>query len=74
MGEFMNTALRQNLQGRLAMTFSLGQALVMLELPQAELSTWLLAEIEKNPLLELDSLSSSLPFKDVSQIEAPKTL
>ena len=56
------------------MTFSLGQALVMLELPQAELSTWLLAEIEKNPLLELDSLSPSLTFKDVAQIEAPKTL
>src|SRR5579871_1511333 len=74
MGEFMKTALRQNLQGRLAMTFSLGQALAMLELPQAELSTWLLAEIEKNPLLELDSLSPSLPFKDVAQIEAPKTL
>lgn len=48
----------------------------MLELPQAELSTWLFSEIEKNPLLELDSFPSSSLYslKDPSQIEAPKIL
>ncbi len=72
MGRFMKTTLKQNLQGRLAMTFSLGQALTLLELPQLELASWLLSEIEKNPLLELDALSPSLPLK--GEIEAPKTL
>jgi RNA polymerase sigma-54 factor len=56
------------------MTFSLGQALAMLELPQAELASWLLSEIEKNPLLELEPRTHSIPFKDFAEIEAPKTL
>lgn len=68
----MQTSIKQNLQGRLAMTFSLGQALALLELPQLELASWLLSEIEKNPLLELDALTPSLPLK--GEIEAPKTL
>ncbi len=68
----MKTSIKQNLQGRLAMTFSLGQALSLLELPQLELASWLLSEIEKNPLLELDALPPSLPLK--GEIEAPKTL
>lgn len=49
-------------QRRLAMTLALRQALEILQLPQLELSQWLLAEIEQNPLLELeDAESPSLP-------------
>ncbi len=75
MGGFMKTTLRQSLHGRLTMTVSLGQALAMLELPQAELSSWLMSEIENNPLLEFDAARSrSLPLVDYSRIEAPETL
>lgn len=68
----MKTKLSQNLHSGLAMTYSLGQALSILELPQAELSSWILSEIEKNPLLELDALVPALPYKD--SLESPKTL
>lgn len=40
---------------RLIMTLALRQALDILQMPQLELASWLLNEIEKNPLLELDS-------------------
>jgi len=69
----MKTNLTQNLQGRLAMTFSLRQALKLLELPQLELASYLMEEIEKNPLLELDKPSPWRAF-DPSRVEAPETL
>lgn len=37
---------------RMVMTTSLRQSLDILQMPQMELATWLLSEIEKNPLLE----------------------
>ena len=70
----MKTALQQSLQRRLSMTFSLVQALAILQMPQDELASWLLCEIEKNPLLELETLPFSLPLQDVSEIEALPSL
>lgn len=47
----------------------------MLQMPQHELAQWLLSEIEKNPLLELDIPSSSAPYrKDIGELEALPTL
>ena len=40
---------------RLAMTFALRQSLEILQMNQLDLGQWLKHEIEKNPLLELDS-------------------
>jgi RNA polymerase sigma-54 factor len=65
-------SIKQTLVGRLGLTFSLTQALTLLELPQIELASWLLTEIEKNPLLELDAFPRSLPL--TQEIEAPETL
>ena len=42
-------------EGRLAMTFALRQALDVLQMSQVELGQWLRNEIEKNPLLELET-------------------
>lgn len=49
-------------EARLVMTFALRQALEILQMPQLELGQWLLHEIEKNPLLELDATTSKRPF------------
>ncbi len=57
---------------RPALTFLLRQSLAMLQMPQAELASWLLCEIEKNPLLEIDAFPPSLPLKDC--IPAPPSL
>jgi RNA polymerase sigma-54 factor len=46
--------LRAIPERRHVMTFALAQGLEMLQMPQQELAQWLMAEIEKNPLLELD--------------------
>lgn len=46
----------------LVMTYALRQALEILQMPQLELSKWLLSEIEKNPLLELDPKHSKKSF------------
>ena len=48
---------------RLVMTFALAQALEILQMPQQELKQWLLEEIEKNPLLELDALKGQDRFE-----------
>lgn len=47
---------------RLLMTFALRQALAVLQMPQLELGQWLRAEIEKNPLLELEEPCSKPRF------------
>lgn len=44
------------------MTFALRQALEILQMPQMELAQWLRQEIERNPLLELDS-TEGIPAK-----------
>jgi len=49
-------------QTQQAMTFALTQALEILQMPQQELAQWLLNEIEKNPLLELNSNSVKKRF------------
>ena len=71
----MKLSIKPALQKRLLLTFSMRQALHMLQMPQHELAQWLLSEIEKNPLLELDIPSSSAPYrKDIAELEAPPTL
>jgi len=55
------------------MTQTLSQAIGVLQLPAAELSAWLLAEIEKNPLLEIEVLPPSYPA-DASRLAASETL
>ena len=65
--------IKQRLQGRLAMTFSLSQALKILQMPQIELAQWLLTEIERNPILELDETDSFQSF-EMPQIAAPPSL
>lgn len=54
------------------MTFALRQALEVLQMPQLDLAQWLLSEIEKNPLLELDSFYTKRRFE--GEIPAPITL
>lgn len=65
-------SIKQTQSGRLGLTLSLAQALAVLELPQIELASWLLAEIEKNPLLELDAFPRTLPL--TQEIEARGSL
>ncbi len=57
---------------RLTMTFNLSQALKILQMPQQELSEWLLEEIEKNPLLELKTRCTKKPFE--GDVPSPITL
>jgi RNA polymerase sigma-54 factor len=47
---------------RMTMTWALRQALEMLQMSQIELSQWLEQEIEKNPLLEVSSISGKKSF------------
>lgn len=54
--------MRLDQERRLAMTFALRQSLEILQMPQLELAAWLRAEIESNPLLELQETSSSSPL------------
>ena len=53
--------LTQAPERRLAMTFSLRQALEILQMPQQELAQWIAQEIEKNPLLEVIPSSQKPP-------------
>ncbi|MBX7066562.1 MAG: RNA polymerase factor sigma-54 [Parachlamydiales bacterium] len=57
---------------RMNMTLALRQALEILQMPQMELAAWLLNEIEKNPLLEMQSSKLKRPF--VGEFPAPVTL
>lgn len=57
---------------RLMMTFGLRQALEILQMPQQDLAQWLLNEIEKNPLLELDSMQPRRKFE--GEVPSPLTL
>lgn len=70
----MKIDIKQSQQGRPSITFSLRQALDMLQMPQQELAQWLLNEIERNPLLEHNPASVHTYSKDVSLIEAPPSL
>jgi RNA polymerase sigma-54 factor len=65
MGKDMNPHLFLKMapERRLMMTFGLRQALEILQMPQQDLAQWLLNEIEKNPLLELDSIPSKKKFE-----------
>lgn len=47
--------LKQRAERHLALTFALRQALEILQMPQQDLAEWLTSEIEKNPLLELQT-------------------
>lgn len=57
---------------RLIMTFALRQALEILQMPQQDLAQWLLNEIAKNPLLELDSNRPKTKFE--GEIPSPPNL
>ncbi len=61
-------------QNRLAMTFALGKALELLQMPQWELALWLQNEVEKNPLLELDREAFVAQKSDFPVIQAPISL
>lgn len=56
---------------RLIMTLALRRSLEILQMPQLELAQWLHAEIERNPLLELDA---SPPPRFETEIPSLKTL
>ncbi len=73
-GGGMKIDIKTSLQGRPAIAFSLRQALEILQMPQQELGQWLLSEIVRNPLLELNRSSQPTYAKDAAQIEAPRTL
>lgn len=64
--------LRLTPERRLSMTLALRQALEILQMPQLELSAWLLGEIEKNPLLELQAPKLKRRFE--GDFPAPITL
>lgn len=64
--------LRLTPDRRLGMTLALRQALEILQMPQLELSAWLLNEIEKNPLLELETSKLKQPFQ--GEFATPITL
>lgn len=64
--------IEQSPKQRQVLTFALTQALHMLQLPQLELSQVILAEIERNPLLELDRLPS--PPSLTQDLPAPPSL
>ncbi len=64
--------MRIEQQQRQVLTFALTQALHMLQLPQLELTQVILAEIERNPLLELDRLPSPPPL--MHDVAAPPSL
>src|SRR5579872_2131941 len=76
MGRFMGSfKLKLAPENRLAMTLALKQALDLLQMPQADLSQWLMEEIERNPLLQLTSSEGrSRPLPDESQLPSPTTL
>jgi len=57
---------------RLIMTFALRQALEILQMPQLDLSQWLMGEIERNPLLELNPVRTTKRFE--VEIPAPISL
>lgn len=63
-------------QRRMVMTYALAQALEILQMPQQELAQWLLEQIEKNPLLELDEARThfSLEKETVSMPTLYETL
>jgi RNA polymerase sigma-54 factor len=58
----LKTSLRQSL----AITQNLRQALKILQMPQLELAQWLREEVEKNPLLELET-----PLTKGTSLELP---
>ena len=66
-GKVMNPKLylRQAPERRLVITLAMSQAQQILQMPQLELGQWLQEEIEKNPLLELDSYNASYPEKEL---------
>ena len=57
---------------RLIMTYALRQSLEILQMTQLELAQWLQAEIEKNPLLELNCDHKAKRYE--SEIESVPTL
>lgn len=74
MGKAMDQRLFLKLapERRLIMTFALRQALEILQMPQLDLGQWLMDEIERNPLLELDSIRSKKRFEE--ELPSPITL
>ncbi|MBI5272379.1 MAG: RNA polymerase factor sigma-54 [Chlamydiia bacterium] len=66
--------LQQRQTTHTIVAFALHQSLQLLQMPQLELSQWLLAEIENNPLLELDTMGQTSVRHDFSTIESPLTL
>lgn len=67
--------LKGSLSAHLVMTQSLRQALKVLQMPHLELAEWLREEIEKNPLLELDTaISKKSSTQDIISIAAPLSL
>lgn len=60
---------------KLIITQALRQALDILQMPHLELAQWLRTEIEKNPLLEIDSSDTAQPrAPEASQIPSPPHL
>lgn len=74
MGKTMDRRLFLKLapERRLTMTFALRQALEILQMPQLDLGQWLMGEIERNPLLELDSVRPKKRFE--GDLPSPVTL
>ena len=62
-----------NFERRLIMTFALRQSLEILQMPQLELKEWLAQEIEKNPLLELETPSKSYTPRIEAEFEIAST-
>ena len=70
----MKIEISPTLKLRPLIAFSLRQALEMLQMPQQVLAQWLLSEIEKNPLLELNTSNPVFKTQDAILLEAPVTL
>lgn len=75
MGHSPQLHLKTSLKAHLVMTQGLRQALEILQMPHLELAEWLREEIEKNPLLELETTTKkNSSTEEIVRVAAPLSL